>query len=294
MTETAVEITPKNRVVDESLSQGMVDEAILIICPDDSRLTYTIVDAERRKAVALLEYHSATPSEVSSNPVGLLRRVKQSDELLNKTVFSKVVVPVYANAHSIIPAPLFSRDRIRETLELTNTVSGEPCFLYDTIQSAEAHFIYACNEDLVEELHYSFREPMVFHANSAFIESELRLNKHESEKLVSVNLRPGHLDIVVTSANNLLFFNTFTAQTAEDFMYYLLFTMEQLELNPDQTRVRCYGDIEKTGAAWLLGRKYIRNVELGDRPGLIAFSYGFEKFPAHQYYALFCQYLCVS
>lgn len=294
MADTSVDITPKNRVVDESLSQGMVEEAILIICLDDNRLTYTIVDAERRKAVALLDYHSATLSEVTSTPAGLLRRVKQGDELLNKVVFAKVVVPVYANTHSLIPSPLFSRDRLRETLELTNTVAGEPCFLNDSIHSANAQFIYACDEDLMEELHYSFREPLVFHANSAFIESELRLNKHESEKMVSVNLRPGHLDIVVTSANNLVFFNTFNVNTAEDFMYYLLFTMEQLELNPDQTRVRCYGDIEKSGAVWLLARKYIRNVELGDRPGLIAYSYGFEKFPAHQYYALFCQYLCVS
>jgi len=294
MADTAVDISPKNRVVDESLSQGMVEEAVLIICPDDNRLTYTIVDSERRKAVALMEYHAGAPSDVTSTPAGLLRRVKQADELLSKTVFSKVVVPVYASAHSLIPAPLFSRDHLRETLELTNTLSGEPCFLYDTIHSADARFIYACNEELIEELHYAFREPMVFHANSAFIESELRLNKHESEKLVSVNLRPGHLDIVVTSANNLVFFNTFSAQTAEDFMYYLLFTMEQLELNPDQTKVRCYGEIEKTGASWLLARKYIRNVELGDRPGLISFSYGFEKFHPHQYYALFSQYLCVS
>jgi len=294
MDDAEVVVNPKIRMVDESLTQGMVEDPVLIICPDGEHLSYIIIDATRQKAVALAEYHHS-PGQEGPLPSGrLLLKVKQEDEILGNRSFDKVLVAVYSDIHSLIPTPLFSKERIRGTLELTNSIQGEAFFLDDTVTSANARFIYACDGDLVGNINHAFGEPLIIHANSSFIEAQLRLNKHETDKIVAVNLRPGNIDIVVTSANTLLFFNTFPAKTAEEFIYYLLFTMEQLELNPDQAPVRCYGDIENTGAGWMLARKYIRNVQLGERPGIISYSYGFERFPAHQYYALFSQYLCVS
>ena len=45
-------------------------------------------------------------------------------------------------------------------------------------------------------------------------------------------------------------------------MYYTLFTLEQLELNPDTVEVLLTGNIQKGDALHELAYTYIRNVEI--------------------------------
>jgi len=47
-----------------------------------------------------------------------------------------------------------------------------------------------------------------------------------------VNLDNKHFEIVVIANNKLILYNSFKYQTKEDYIYYILFTAEQLELNP--------------------------------------------------------------
>ncbi|MFM9057470.1 MAG: DUF3822 family protein, partial [Bacteroidota bacterium] len=110
----------------------------------------------------------------------------------------------------------------------------------------------------------------------------------------SVNVRRRHIDVLLSAGHELVFFNSFRYRTPEDFIYYLLFSIEQLQLNPDTLPVVFYGELEKISAAWMLSRKYIRNVRFGEKPEGIATSYGFDQFPAHQYHALLSQVTCGS
>jgi hypothetical protein len=101
-------------------------------------------------------------------------------------------------------------------------------------------------------------------------------------------------DIVVTKANRLILFNSFRYQSSEDFIYYILFTCEQLGLNPENVSLQFAGEIEKTSAAYFITSKYIRNINFATRPDIYQFSYGFDKVAQHFYYSLFSQPLCVS
>jgi hypothetical protein len=62
----------------------------------------------------------------------------------------------------------------------------------------------------------------------------------------------------------LLFFNSFDYQTKEDFIYYLLFTTEQLNLNPEYIKLQLLGDISEESEWFEMAYTYIRNVSLLD------------------------------
>jgi hypothetical protein len=49
---------------------------------------------------------------------------------------------------------------------------------------------------------------------------------------MTVHFSEGHFEIIIQN-QKLLFFNSFDYQTPEDFIYYVLFTAEQLSLNPE-------------------------------------------------------------
>ena len=290
-----LQYTLKNQVSDESYLQGMAEQISLYLLVDNNRLQYTLVDDGRQKAVVMRDFHLL--SEQTSEKIfvpGFFSRVFAEDDLLNQVQPKRVILSVYSPVQSLVPAPLFSRDTLRETLSLTN-IPGEKDEVYsDSIVSANAHLLFSIPSSLSDEICRYFPGAMIFHASSSFIENQLRLHKHESETRIAVVFRRKHIDMVITQGNELRFFNIFETESIEDFMYYLLFCMEQLQLNPDQTPVTCYGEIEKINANWLLGRKYIRNFEFGDKVDGVQLSYGFDTYSAHQYYPLFIQRLCVS
>ena len=62
----------------------------------------------------------------------------------------------------------------------------------------------------------------------------------------------------------LILFNSFQYKTPEDFIYYILFTCEQLQLNPETIPVQFLGAISEESDAFKIAYKYIRNCSLLD------------------------------
>ena len=220
-------------------------------------------------------------------------QVLEQDNLLAELIPSKIIFAVHTNCSTIVPSPLFSKDQSKDILSLTCQLQNDSRVYDDKLRLTDAHHIYAVPENLLKETGTHFKELSLFNANTAFIESQLMLNKHQEQAIVAVNVRTESFDIVVTKGSVLLFSNIFKYETSEDFIYYLLFTLEQLELNPDITEVKFYGEIDKMSSTWLVSKKYIRNISFGERPEGIEFSYGFERIAEHQYFVLFSQHLCV-
>ena len=59
-------------------------------------------------------------------------------------------------------------------------------------------------------------------------------------------------------------FNSFEYKTPEDFIYYILFTAEQLQLNPENFKLELLGAIVENDAFYQIAYKYIRNISLFD------------------------------
>jgi hypothetical protein len=293
MEGTVLQVTQKYQLVDESFSQGMVDRAILLAILDEERFSYCILDSARQKVVVLKDYR-IVPKTKEGLATHFMEQVLEQDETLQSLNADKIIFSVHTNCSAIVPSPLFSKGQAKDILSLTCQLQNDSRVYDDLIKLADAHHIYAVPENFLKETGTHFKELNLFNANTAFIESQLMLNKHHEEAIVAVNVRSGSFDVVITQGSELLFSNIFNYETSEDFIYYLLFTLEQLELNPDITAVRFYGDIDKLSSAWMVSKKYIRNVSFGEWPEGIEFSYGFQRIAAHQYFVLFSQHLCVS
>lgn len=295
MVQSEIGINLRNQVVDESYSQGMVQNALLVMVAEKGRFFYGVIDQDRKKAVVMKDYQMVNDQDAEEEYIpGFFNRILEEDEILRELNPDKIVLSVFSQQQSLVPNPLFDKNHLKEILGLTCIVNKGQDVYADAISSADAHSIYAVSSVLLEETGNRFKNASLYHAGSSFIESQLRLNKHETEAKVSLLIRNQYFDVVITQGSELKLYNSYRFYSSEDIMYYLLFTMEQLQLNPDQIAVRCYGEIEKISSHWMIARKYIRNISLGEKPEGISYSYGIERFSAHQYYPLFIQELCVS
>lgn len=77
----------------------------------------------------------------------------------------------------------------------------------------------------------------------------------------------------MVKGNKLILFNSFEYSSPEDFIYYILFTFEQLQLNPDSVSVKLLGTISKDSAYFEIAYKYIRNCNLFN-PFILPTSFG--------------------
>jgi hypothetical protein len=293
MESTAVNVSRTNLIVDEAFSNGMVERPILLAMLEDQRFSYCVLDKSRQKMVVLADYKLVSGEQSGLNSE-FFKQVLLDDDILSTIAPEKVIFSIHADCSVLVPAPLFSKDHAKEILELACRVQEHTDIYEDHLKLTNAYHIYAVPEPLLKETGNRFKDATLFHCNTAFIESQLMLNKHELNPMVSVNVSSTGIDLVVTNGSELLFSNVFRYQTSEDFIYFLLFALEQLQLSPDNTPVRFYGEIDKTSANWMAAKKYIRFISFGDLPEGISFAYGFDRLDSHQYYLLFSQHLCAS
>jgi hypothetical protein len=101
-------------------------------------------------------------------------------------------------------------------------------------------------------------------ANSILVSKLLDRSKNIDEKQVFVHFSDSKFELVVIQNQKLLLFNSFDYQTKEDFIYYLLFTAEQLNLNPEHFRLQLLGNISEDSELFKIAYKFVRNVSLLD------------------------------
>lgn len=77
-----------------------------------------------------------------------------------------------------------------------------------------------------------------------------------------VHVNETHFEIVVLQNQKLEFYNSFDYKTPEDLIYYILFTAEQLSLNPENFKLEFLGNIDEESPLFEITFKYVRNVSL--------------------------------
>ena len=101
------------------------------------------------------------------------------------------------------------------------------------------------------------------------------LSKREEKPRLLVNVHPSSFELVVYKDKRILLTNCFDISTREDFIYYLLFTMEQLSLDPDSIPVDLVGEISKESPLYEIAYTYIRHISIKNKalPQLIETDY---------------------
>jgi hypothetical protein len=101
-------------------------------------------------------------------------------------------------------------------------------------------------------------------SNTVLLEKLLERSRNVDEKMVFAHFGKDKFEIVVTQNQKLLLFNSFDYMTKEDFLYYLLFTAEQLALNPETLRLQLLGSVAEGDDYFKIAYKYVRNVSMLD------------------------------
>ncbi len=215
------------------------------------------------------------------NPIQLLEQLKESfaTEPKLQESFSKVQV-IYANSLStLVPQALFNENALADYLKFNAKILPNDFITYDTITNAECMNVYIplvnCNNYIFERYgSFSYK-----HHATILITKLLQSEKNKKEKKIVINVSATTFEIVYLKNGSLQLYNSFSYTTKEDFIYYILFTLEQLDVNPETIPVYFLGTINHEDETYKITYKYIRNVFFESRKE----NYTFSKPPKTNY-----------
>jgi hypothetical protein len=286
---------------DPGLDKEKVYDYDLSIRMHTDGLSYCIQDTSTNKYLHLEAFFLGEPGqryipgEPERSDANKLLQLLEGELSWLRQPFHKTRIMYEAGSSTLVPEALFDEKELSAIFNF-NVANGpgEPKDLrYDQLKGTNAYNVYHIPLALRTFIDKYFHEAQLYHHSSVMIQALLsKFRNIDTEKQLFVNTGHSHIDILQIKDKKLDYYNSFRYNTAEDFMYFLVFVVEQLKLNPESVQVVLLGEIERHSPLSDLINKYIRNVSFIDRNSDHRYSFVFDQLPGHYYYNLLNASLC--
>lgn len=176
--------------------------------------------------------------------------------------FQDVLVLHDNNLNTFVPTPLFNEAALGSYLQYNTKVFPTDFFDYDSINTAELENIYVPYVQFNNYFLDQFGSFTFQHVHTNLVQHLLHKSVANNNNELFVHITNKHFEIVLLKNRELQFFNSYEYQTAEDFIYYLLFVFEQLKLDPQEQLVQLLGIVNKESALYEIAYNFIKNVTI--------------------------------
>ncbi len=252
-------------------------------------LQYAVFDAEKNKFVAFA--HKYIQGIHNKNKYFEHFGLFVSEHEMLQLPYIDVRIVYETQQATLVPDALFDASEAATFLRFNQQIGEEDEICYDKLRNNESANIFAVPNGWRHAL--NIPQSKIHHHASVFIESLQLANKHSIKPhQVYIQVHATFFDMMVLDGRKLMFYNTFTYRTAEDFMYFVLFVYEQLKMSPEQTGVVLMGEIVEHSALYDLLYKYIRSIAFVETNLTIQNSHILNDVAPHVFYSLLNTVLC--
>lgn len=232
-----------------------------------------------------ITYHKKVAFDKKLNPQQLeeeLDTIFETDTRLQHS-FNKVTVIHDNELFTLVPKALFSEDNLADYLKFNSRILQTDFINYDSCASNESVIVYVPYANINNYIYDKFGEFVYKHFSTVLLDALLDEDNDSCDKKMYVNINENHFEILVVEGDKLILFNYFEYQTKEDFIYYILFSAEQLKLNPEAFSLTLLGHVNENDDLFTIAYKYIRHVSLLENKNTPKVALGFEEGIATNY-----------
>jgi len=222
-------------------------------------LSFLVTNSSRSEVLLFSEktYNKArTPEELLLDIASFVR-----NDLGNVETVEAVKV-IYSNTeYALVPSTLFDESKASDYLKFNSKILVNDYIAWDEVQNRELHVVYVPYVNVNNYLYETFGGFEYFHLASVMLNLIPSGNRFSETSEVFIYVDRSSFQMVIQRNGELQLCNAYPYSTPEDFMYYVLFCFEQLELNPDSVKVNLLGMITKNDPLFEIAYTYIRNID---------------------------------
>ncbi|MEL4307694.1 DUF3822 family protein [Joostella sp. CR20] len=239
-----------------------------------SGLSFCILNGASHKIELLETLHF----DQKANPEQLISHLEAwfSEEKIATDSLDKVSVVHENELSSFIPKSLFNERNLSDYLKYNVKILENDFISYDELKSYDIYNVYVPFANVNNYIFDKFGDFEYKHASSILVETLINSANKSNQETIYVYVSKSHFEIVVLNQKKLIHYNTFTYQQKEDFIYYLLFTIEQLNLNPEETPTLLLGDITEESDLYKIAYTYIKHLSINNKQ-LLTNTYSLPK-----------------
>lgn len=187
-------------------------------------------------------------------------------------------VVVHRNSlFSLVPKALFDKNELANYLKFNAKILANDLIEYDEIESHEIVIVYVPYVNINNYIFELFGEFEFVHNGTVLLQSLLKTAGNTAEPVCYVHVGHKQMDLIVLSRKQLHYYNSFNFDTKEDFIYYILFTLEQLDLDPELILLRLFGFIEEGDELYSICYEFIRHISIYIQDSLYLATEDMEK-----------------
>ncbi len=279
---------------DEAFQLSQAGNCNLYISISSRALRFAVVDVERNKFVALEDYELITvftPLQVAEQ----LRLIAEQNPILQEQRWLDIRISVSNQFFTLVPETLFDPAHQQDYLRLhSNIDTQQQMVLFNRTCGLEAVNIFAVENAVYRMAQQIFPERNIqfVHQTSSLIKSVLHQADRKAGRSMHLFVERNYLTILVVDEDGLQFCNVFHYLSPEDFIYFVIFVMQEQKMNPEQETITAWGDITPDSSLFNMLKKYIRQVRFGKRPTDVGYSYKFDDLFEHRYFELYSLHFC--
>jgi hypothetical protein len=208
---------------------------------------------------------------------------------LSKKNYRNVMVNYFDKHFTLVPVNFYDAANLRALLEFNVGPVADKIIVTDDI-NAGIKLIYAIDEQLKSVLDTVFPGHQLKHSLS--VASKLMLSTDELLKEnMLLSIYDDHIEVIVKQDQKLMLANQFSVKTQEDILYYVLFVLEQYQLNPLYVTITVAGNVDSNASLIASLKKYVKQIHLAKGHKTLNWE-AVTGMPQHFHYTLINRLFC--
>ncbi len=276
---------------DENFQPQRAEEYDLLMEVSPSQISYAIVDDINNQLQVLFSSSLIN----NDSQVSILDRL---DTLFNTQAelqlpFRKVKISLQTSQFTFIPNELFDQSLTKEYAKFIQprTQIDHPVQIND-IKSVSIKNVIGLDPELQKILQTHFHQPHFFSQADPFIAGMNQMIVESECTSLGLNIQSASIEIAVFDSGELIFYNLFDCVHADEFNYFLLTTVKELNIDSAQTKILLAGTIEKNDAYYQRIQKYFHDIHFLNTRQLLVQSELTEQLVPHLFFSLISLDLC--
>lgn len=271
-------------IIDNSLQSQTAAKCHLLIHIGIGKLQYAIIDKVRDELKALAEYELP---EISNLADLILSIEKLPETKLEFTYpFSKIRISFDSYKYTFIPEELYEIENEHEYAKFIHP-SVSDLILTNRISASKIRNIFAIDTNFNSALNHIFHKPRIYSQASSFIEGAKKTNPDKNGDCLFIDFHGDHIQIACFKKSELVLYNILECINADEFNYYLLKTIDSLELDVTITKVIMSGDVTSGDDEYYQRiLKYFKAPAFADSRLIVNHPELFNKVSPHTYFSL--------
>ncbi len=280
----------KNQQTKTSIDFNNLNEKHLSIQLSLDGFSFCLINT-REKQVEKLEYfsfedHSPTPEKLLKNVEELFKK----ENALQKR-YGSVNISHVNQLSTLVPKSLFDEERIRDYLKFSSKTYTNDYVVHDELENHDMVNVYIPFVNVNNFFLERFGSFEYKHFSTILVNNLLNTFKFSEHPHMFAHVCEQQFQLVIIADNKLLFYNSFSYHSKEDFIYYILFAAEQLKLNPEKFELVLAGMIDTDSELYKIAYTYVRKVSLLENRSELKFPLNTKEASKRRHFTLLNQYL---